>query len=72
MWATSHVSCVWIDQDFGSINWIKTCINDTLKKICTRMEQFFKCLIVDRLTYGQTRLLYRPYNFRNVAFKPDS
>ena len=48
MWATSHVSCVWIDQDFGSINWIKTCINDTLKKICTRMEQycreFFKCL----------------------------
>ena len=24
------------------------------------------------MTYGQTRLLYRPYNFRNAAFKRDS
>ena len=26
------LSYVWIDQDFRNINWLKTCINDTLKK----------------------------------------
>ena len=25
------LSYVWIDQDFRNINWLKTCINDTLK-----------------------------------------
>ena len=26
------LSNVWIDQDFRNIDWLKTCINDTLKK----------------------------------------
>ena len=40
---------VWIYQDFRNINWLKTCINDTLKKQYVQewsstVESSSKCL----------------------------